>query len=109
MATTLNRKKSFGQVYGHSQIGYEQDGLQFRHDGTLHSPEPSEPEKISDPGFPPVQTVESLPTAAQLADSKNAPETPRVPDPARSEAARRIWAERRAREAEASRTSDAAP
>lgn len=104
-AVTLNRKKSFGTVYGHPQIGYAQDDHEFRHDGTLHVPEPEKPKTLP--------TAESVPTTAQIT---SVPEVllaiegissqlkdlkePKGPDPARSEAARKIWAERRAREAE---------
>lgn len=113
MSLLLNRKKSFGTVYGDAQIGYEQDGLMFRHDGSLHGKEPVV--KAPDPA----PTAEAFPTAAQI------PESPKVlsalealsaqikdlkpevkpemkgPDPARSEAARKIWLDRRAREAAA--------
>lgn len=109
MSIALNRKRSFGTVYGHPQIGYVQDEQEFKHDGMLHIPEADKPKSAS---MPP--TVDAFPTAAQVA---SAPEVlkaiegissqikelkdPKGPDPARSEAARKIWAERRAREAEA--------
>jgi hypothetical protein len=116
MTQTLNRKKSFGTVYGHPQIGYEQDGLMFKHDGALHVPEPDKPRVTS------VPTVDSLPGASQVGTApevlkaieglssqiKDLKTEPKSPDPARSEAARRIWAERRAREAGATHEASVA-
>lgn len=103
----LNRKASYGTVYGHPQIGYEQNGQQFKHDDTLYSPAPEVPKAV-----PPAPTVDAIPTAAQLpspdvlkaieglsSQIKNLNE-PKGPDPARSEKARKIWADRRARDAE---------
>lgn len=106
--TKLDRKHSYGTVYGHPQIGYVQGDQEFKHDGTLHIPEPEKPKVAAT-----LPTADAFPTAAQIA---SAPEVlraiegissqlkdlkePKGPDPARSEAARRIWAERRAREAE---------
>jgi hypothetical protein len=109
----LDRKRSYGTVYGDPHIGYEQDQLQFKHDGTLH-----EPLKATPPVVAAIPTVESL--SAQLAppqvlekldsiasqlkelqEAESKAAEPRAPDPARSEAARRIWIERRAREAAA--------
>jgi len=100
----LNRKASYGTVYGHPQIGYEQNGQQFKHDDTLYAPEPA--------GTKAGVTVDAVPTAAQLpspdvlkaieglsSQIQNLHE-PKGPDPARSEKARKIWADRRAREAE---------
>lgn len=100
----LDRKRSFGTVYGHPQIGYVQGDQEFRHDGSLHIPEPEKPKVPSPP------TADAFPSAAQTPDVLKAIEglstqikdlkpTDKGPDPARSEAARRIWAERRAREA----------
>lgn len=104
----LDRKRSYGTVYGDPQIGYEQDGRMFRHDGTAHVFIP-----VKKPDVPAVPTAESFPTASQIADTpvlkaietlssqiKEMKSEPKGPDPARSEAARKIWADRRAREAE---------
>jgi hypothetical protein len=33
----LDRKRSFGTVFNEPNIGFEQDGKYFRHDGTLYS------------------------------------------------------------------------
>lgn len=100
----LNRKASYGTVYGHPQIGYEQNGQQFKHDDTLYSPQPEGPKAAP--------TLQAVPTVAQLPspDVLKAIEglssqiktlnEPKGPDPARSEKARKIWADRRAREAE---------
>lgn len=113
----LNRKKSFGTVYGHTQIGYEQDGQMFRHDGTLHAAEPEKPKGIVSP-----PTVDALPTVTQATNTpevlkaieglssqiKDLKTEPKGPDPARSEAARKIWADRRAREAGAAHESSTA-
>lgn len=104
---TLDRKRSFGTVYGHPSIGFEQDQRPYRHDGTLHV----EPEKpAASVEAPPAQPAAVSPEvlkvleglSSQIKDLK--PES-KAPDPARSEAARRIWAERRAREAEATNDS----
>lgn len=95
MSAVLNRKKSFGTVYGHPQIGYEQEGEVFKHDGTLHIPDPPKPVAEA-PDV--LKAIEGL--SSQVKDLKE----PKGPDPARSEAARKIWAERRARE-----SSDADP
>ena len=104
----LDHKRSYGTVYGHPQIGYEQEGQQFKHDGTVWTPEPPKP------AVAPAASVDVIPAApvtpatspevlkaleglsSQLKDLKE----PKGPDPARSEAARKIWADRRAREAE---------
>ena len=93
----LDRKRSYGVVYGDPQIGFMQDERAYRHDGTLH--ESSAAKLVETVTVPPVPTAESFPSAEQLAEKKK-PEV-RAPDPARSEQMRQIWAERRAREAAA--------
>jgi len=101
----LDHKRSYGTVYGHPQIGYAQDGQEFKHDGTLHIPEPEKPKAVLTPVTAEVASVAQVSPevlkaiegiSSQLKDLKE----PKGPDPARSEAARKIWAERRAREAE---------
>lgn len=101
----LDRKRPYGTVYGHPQIGYAQGDHEFKHDGTLHVCETERP-KVSA-----VPSPDVFPTAAQITPEvlkaiegissqiKDLKE-PKGPDPARSEAARKIWAERRAREVE---------
>lgn len=114
----LNRKKSFGTVYGDPRIGYEQDGFEFKHDGTLHAP--PNPPVVATPSVEQLPTAASVPTAGdipapqvmraleQLSSQikELTPEPPKPPDPARSEAMRKIWVERRAREAAAQGTTE---
>ncbi len=115
----LDRKRSYGTVYGDPSVGFMQDELPYRHDGTLH---PSAAAKSEPAVTPAVPTVNDFPTAASIATTppqlmqalealsgqikelKSEPkvEPPKAPDPARSEAMRKIWVERRAREAAAS-------
>ncbi len=100
----LNRKASYGTVYGHPQIGYEQGGRQFKHDDTLCSFETEVP-KVA-PTVPAVPTVAQLPSPEVLkaieglSSQIKTLNEPKGPDPVRSEKARKIWADRRAREAE---------
>jgi acyl-CoA thioesterase len=111
----LNRKKPFGTVYGDPRIGYEQDGFEFKHDGTLHA------KAQPPPVVPAAPSVDQFPTASSVATANDipapqvmqaleklssqikelTPEPPKPPDPARSEKMRKIWVERRAREAAA--------
>ncbi len=118
----LDRKRSYGTVYGDPSIGFFQDEVPYKHDGTVHqSAAASTPSAPPAPATPVVPTAEMFPTAqtlpeapqmlraleelsSQIRDLKAEPpkpESPKAPDPARSEAARRIWIERRAREAAA--------
>lgn len=108
-AAKLDRKRSYGTVYGDPSIGFIQDELPYRHDGTLH-PSAAKDAAPSAEQFP---TAASMPTAndapqvmraiealaSQISELK--PEGPKAPDPARSEKMRQIWVERRAREAAA--------
>lgn len=45
----LDRKRPYGQVFGSANVGYEQDGKSFDHDGVLIAdekpPKPAKPEK----------------------------------------------------------------
>lgn len=103
-AQKLDRKRSYGIVYGDPSIGFFQDELPYKHDGTLHpsaaAPNPPQTAPASPPVTPP--TADQFPTADTLPETIEAsqvkPEIPK-PDPARSEMMRKIWAERRAREA----------
>ena len=109
----LDRKRSYGTVYGDPHVGFEQDGRMFRHDGMPHSPQVKSaigPAITAQPP-PPTLTVPATPAAvapevlkalegisSQIKELK--PDL-KGPDPARSEMARRVWADRRAREAQA--------
>ncbi len=104
----LDRKRSYGLVYGDPNIGFMQDELPYRHDGTLLPPKegPSPPAPPTAASFPTasdipspqvLQAIEAL--SSQIKELK--PDPPK-PDPARSEKMRQIWLERRAREAAAS-------
>lgn len=39
MGLKLDKHRGYGIVYGHTTVAYEQDGLQFRPDGTLYDDE----------------------------------------------------------------------
>jgi hypothetical protein len=99
---SLNRKKSYGTVYGHPQIGYEQEGQVFRHDGTVHiePPKPAATDVSTMTAVPAAITPDVLKAIEGISSQIKDLKEPKGPDPARSEAARKIWAERRAREAE---------
>ena len=43
----LDRKESYGTVYGHTEIAYEQAGHQFRPDGSLYEPGEKKPPPLS--------------------------------------------------------------
>jgi hypothetical protein len=81
----LDRKRAFGVVYGHPNIGFMQDEKPFKPDGSPYI-EPVDPTKP----IPPVAApkVEELPTAEQLAEK---PLT-------QSEKMKQVWAARRAAE-----------
>jgi hypothetical protein len=82
----LDRKRSYGTVYGHSGIGFMQDDKPFRHDGTAYV----EPVTSVAP-FATVPTVEQIPTVEQV---ETRPQT-------HSEKMKQVWAARRAAEANA--------
>jgi len=76
----LREDRSYGTVYGHSQIAYEQDGHQFGHDkGLLEGP-------IVEPPAPPASSVDEAAKAARSAKMKE------------------IWAKKRAAQAAQAQT-----
>ncbi len=115
-AAKLDRKRSYGTVYGDPNIGFFQDELPYRHDGTLHPSalpappkDPAPPDAASFPSAASVPTANDIPVlqalealSSQIKELKPEPPEPaKTPDPARSELMRKIWVERRAREAAA--------
>lgn len=108
----LDRKRSYGTVYGDPNVGFIQDELPYRHDGTL---QPNTAVSATPPPAATVPTAASFPTASEiptpeviraLAELSSQikelkPEALKPPDPARSEKMRQVWVERRAREAAA--------
>lgn len=78
----LDRKRSYGVVYGDPNIGFMQDGKGYRHDGRLYVPPPPPP-------------TEAAKIAA--AEDKRA---------AQSEAMKKIWAERREAAAQQARADE---
>ena len=107
----LDRKRSYGTVYGDPHVGFVQDGSSFRPDGTLlHAAADAYVETA------PTLSAASLPLPMDAADHpvlpdcrpgevsiqaevpKAEPESFHSPSPARSEAVRRAWVERRERE-----------
>lgn len=94
----LDRKRSYGTVYGDAQVGYIQDNLEFRHDGAVH------------PRCVPTQSAPSVAPAVSPLSNEDASEAAepkadrRPPNPERSEAMRKLWAERRKREEAAAST-----
>ena len=83
----LDRKRSYGTVYNHSGIGFMQDNLPFRHDGTLYV-EPAPSDRMARAAVP---KVEDIPTADQVALTH-------------SEKMKQVWAARRAAESNASKS-----
>jgi len=73
---SLDRKRSFGVVYGDPNIGYMQDNKPFRHDGTRF-----------EPPAPPIPTVKP----DQIVGASTVNST-------HSEKMKQIWANRRAQE-----------
>ena len=85
MPGKLDRKRPYGTVYGDPNFGFVQDEKYFRHDGTLYESQAQEtPQKTSsEPIVQPARTVSDDRKAAQSAAMK------------------KLWADRRARAAEA--------
>jgi hypothetical protein len=48
----LREDRSYGTVYGHSRVAYEQDGRQFGHDKILIEGSVVDPPPITDPMRP---------------------------------------------------------
>lgn len=98
----LNRAKSYGTVFGDPNIGFVQDGFSFRHDGTrLHAPAAAPVDVVAAASPEPTVSISSE------TDSEAEPEPLSPPNPARSEASRRAWVERRAREVDPGASADA--
>lgn len=112
----LNRKRSFGVVYGDPEIGYEQDRNYFRHDGSLHTLKATSMQvRQTDrgPDTPPdwmlafnalsdqmkalASVVQGKPSAKEQKEAKSA---------ALSASAKARWAERRAAAEIAARAKD---
>jgi hypothetical protein len=82
MDDKLDRKRSYGTVYGDPNVGFIQDGKSYRPDGSLYSP-PAPPTKVE-----PVQEERR---------------------PTQSETMKKIWAERREAQQRAIETESASP
>jgi hypothetical protein len=74
----LREDRSFGTVYGHSQIAFEQDGRQYGHDKVL--------------------------LEGPITDPAPSPEVAKAPDPARSAKMKAIWEQKRAQKAAEAQT-----
>lgn len=97
--TKLDRKKSYGTVYGDPKVGFVQDDKYFRHDGTLLVEEPN--------------STTTTPPESKAVESKALDAVPKVQKPrsdeqkaAQSEAMKKIWAERRAVQADKATTGE---
>lgn len=87
----LDRKRSFGVVYGDPNIGFMQDNKPFRHDGSPYIPAPTTPTVKSDQ----LVGMAKVEVAPQLAPT----DTPNRPL-SHSEKMKKVWEARRAAEAE---------
>lgn len=83
----LDRKRSFGVVYGDPNIGFMQDNKPFRHDGSPYVPPVAIP-TVKPDQLVGVARVEDFPTVDKV---PNRPLT-------HSEKMKQVWANRRAQE-----------
>lgn len=94
----LDRKRSYGTVYGDPNIGFVQDNKNFRVDGTLI---PDKPKDATPPAGAPVALpapppVEAIPTTAEV-------------NPVRSAAQKAAWETRKLKRTGELETADGAP
>lgn len=94
----LDRKRSYGTVYGDPNIGFVQDNKNFRVDGTLLPEKPKDASPVAAPAaaIPAVPTVEEIPTASDV-------------NPVRSAAQKQAWEQRKLKRTSELETSDGAP